>query len=79
MSDLPPERDTPDEPPFSFVGVDFFGTFMVKVGRSQVKRYGCIFTWLAVRAVHIEIAHSLESDSFINALQRFICRRGQPV
>ena len=79
MSDLPPERVTPDEPPFSFVGVDFFGPFMVKVGRSQVKRYGYIFTCLAVRAVHIEIAHSLESDSFISALQRFTCRRGQPV
>jgi hypothetical protein len=26
---------------------------------------------------YIEVVHSLDTDSFINALQRFICRRGQ--
>ena len=64
-------------PPFTFVGVDFFGPILVKIGRSEVKRYGCLFTCLTVRAVHIEVAHSLDFDSFINALQRFTCRRGQ--
>ena len=28
------------------------------------------------RAIHIELAHSLTTDSFINALRRFISRRG---
>ena len=78
MSDLPQCRVTPGEPPFTFVGVDFFGTFFVKCGRSQVKRYGCLFTCFNTRAVHIEIAHSLDTASFINALQRFISRHGQP-
>jgi len=32
---------------------------------------------LKIRAVHIEVLHSLDTDSFISALQRFICRRGQ--
>ncbi|KAL0153188.1 hypothetical protein M9458_051515 [Cirrhinus mrigala] len=31
----------------------------------------------SVRAIHIEVAHSLDTDSCINALRRFICRRGQ--
>ena len=79
MADLPRERVTPGQPPFSHVGIDYFGPFMVKQGRSQVKRYGCIFTCLTIRAVHIEIAHSLDTDSFINALRRFIARRGKPV
>ena len=79
MADLPRQRVTADKPPFSSTGVDFFGTFLVKLGRSQVKRYGCIFTCLAVRTVHIEVAYSLDTDSFINAFQRFICRRGQPM
>ena len=78
MADLPKDRVTPEKPPFSHVGVDCFGPFLVKQGRSQVKRYGCIFTCLVLRAVHIEVIHSLETDSFINALQRFIARRGQP-
>jgi hypothetical protein len=78
MADLPSDRVLPDSPPFTYVGVDLFGPFFVKLGRNEIKRYGCIFTCLTIRAVHIEIAHSLDSSSFINALQRFICRRGQP-
>ena len=35
-----------------------------------------MFTCLASRAVHIEITNSMETDSFILALRRFIARRG---
>lgn len=41
-----------------------------------MKRYGAIFTCLASRAVHIEVANSLETDAFIQVLRRFIARRG---
>jgi hypothetical protein len=66
-----------DEPPFTRTGVDFFGPFLVKSGRSSVARYGCLFTCLESRAIHIEVAFSLDASSFINCLQRFICRRGK--
>ena len=76
MASLPEERLTPDKPPFTFVGVDYFGPIEVKQGRSHVKRCGCLFTCLTMRAVHIEVAHSLDTDSMINALRRFISIRG---
>ncbi|KAK6175033.1 hypothetical protein SNE40_013574 [Patella caerulea] len=79
MADLPKSRVTPDLPAFSSVGVDCFGPFMVKRGRSELKRWGCIFTCLACRAVHLEILHTMDTDSFINGLRRFIARRGCPV
>ena len=34
---------------------------------------------LAVRAIHIEVAHSLDTDSFVDALRQCISRRGQPL
>ncbi|XP_060784581.1 uncharacterized protein LOC132891138 [Neoarius graeffei] len=77
MSDLPQERLQPDLPPFTNTGVDYFGPFMVKRGRSLVKRYGVLFTCMTSRAIHIEVANSLDTSSCINALRRFICRRGQ--
>ena len=76
MADLPPERLIAGKPPFSFIGIDCFGPFAVKLGRSEVKRYGCVFTCLNVRAVHIEKLDSLDTDSFLNCFRRFCARRG---
>ena len=78
MADLADERTVTSKPPFTNVGIDCFGPFLTKSGRSQEKRYGCIFTCLSLRAVHIEMLSSLETDSFINGLRRFAARRGQP-
>ncbi|XP_064627989.1 uncharacterized protein LOC135487823 [Lineus longissimus] len=79
MSDLPEDRLTPDKPPFTCTGVDYFGPFEVKRGRSVVERWGVMFTCLVVRAVHIEVADSLDTSSYINALRRFLAHRGQCV
>ena len=78
MANLPKERLIPEDPPFTSVGVDYFGPLYVQQGRSHVKRYGCVFTCLTTRAVHIEITSSLDTDSFINALRRFISLGGNP-
>ena len=78
MAELPKERVTPGDPPFTYFGVDCFGPLEVKQGRSHVKRYGCLFTCLTMRALHIEILHSLSADSTINAIRRFISVRGCP-
>ena len=75
LADLPADR-VENTPPFTNVGVDYFGPFMVKEGRKQYKRYGVLYTCLVSRAVHIEVAHSLTTSSFIHSLRRFISIRG---
>ena len=42
-----------------------------------MKRYGTLFTCFSLRAIHIEVVHSLTTDSFILALRCFIARRGE--
>ena len=78
MADLPADRVTPGKRVFSTIGIDLYGPMTVKRGRGTMKRYGCIFTCLVTRAIHVEIAHSLEADSFIQCLQRFVARRSKP-
>ena len=75
MANLPTSRVEP-APPFSYCAVDCLGSWYVKEGRREVKRYGTLFTCLASRAIHIEVAHSMETDSFLQALRRVIARRG---
>lgn len=76
MADLPPDRVQDCEAPFTFVGVDIFGHYIIKQRRSEVKRWACLFTCLSSRAVHIETIESLSTSSFIEALRRFISVRG---
>ena len=71
MADLPACRLT-ETAPFTHCGVDIFGPFIVKQRRSEVKRYGAMFTCMTIRAV----TFSLDNDSFILALRRLIARRG---
>ncbi|KAJ8017933.1 hypothetical protein HOLleu_44355 [Holothuria leucospilota] len=76
MADLPANRVEAELSPFTHCGMDYFGPLMVRRGRSDVKRYGVIFTCLSSRAVHLEVAQSLETDACINAVRRFMARRG---
>ncbi|XP_062707792.1 uncharacterized protein LOC134288086 [Aedes albopictus] len=78
MADLPPGRLAAFCRPFTHVGVDYFGPIEVVVGRRREKRWGMLATCLTIRAIHIELVHSLSTDSCIMALQNFIARRGQP-
>lgn len=79
MGQLPLERLQQPPRAFFFVGIDYFGPIDVVIGRRHEKRYGVLFTCLSVRAVHLELAESLNTDSAILAIRRFIARRGQPV
>lgn len=64
---------------FAHCCVDYGGPFVTKLTRRvTAKRYLCLFTCAATRAVHLEIAYSLDTDSFLNAFSRMIARRGKP-
>ncbi|KAK3748971.1 hypothetical protein QZH41_006839 [Actinostola sp. cb2023] len=75
MADLPSDRLEP-APPFTYAAVDYFGPWIIKEGRRELKRYGALFTCMSSRAIHIEVSNSLETDSFLNAYRRFVGRRG---
>ena len=77
MASLPAERfDTAR--PFSSTGIDMFGPLYVRRFRRTEKRYGLLATCMATRAIHLEVVHSLDTDSCIMALRRFFARRGRP-
>ena len=78
MSNLPTFRMDYQRPPFTNTGLDFFRSMFIKQRRSRLKRWSCLFACMVTRAVHLELVESLDTDSFINALQRFINRRGKP-
>jgi hypothetical protein len=33
---------------------------------------------MTIRAIHLEVAHSLNTNSFLHSMRRFIARRGPP-
>ena len=64
-----------EAPPFTYCGVNMFDPFVIKQRMNEIKSYGAMFSCMTSRDVHIEITHSLNSDSFIQALRRvFACR-----
>ena len=77
-SDLPKERLGCRLKPFTFTGVDHFGPLYLAVRRNTQKRRVLLFTCLTTPAIHIEIAHSMDADSCIMGVERFVARRGKP-
>ena len=64
---------------FQNTGVNFFGPFAIKTSDNLYpKRCACISTCITTRAVHLEPAYQLSTDSFIQAILRFTARRGNP-
>ena len=65
---------------FARTAVDYGGPFLTIQGRGKqrAKRYLCLFTCLTSRAVHLEVAFGLDTDSFLNAFYRMTNRRGLP-
>ena len=78
MAQLPVARLGAFQCPFTFVGIDIFDPLLVTIGRRKEKRWRVICTCLSIRAIHIEVAHKLDTSSCILCIRNFIARRGTP-
>ena len=66
--------------PFDECAVDYAELFKTIQGRgiTRQKRYLCLFTCHQTRAIHVETAWAVDTDSFLNAIACFTSRRGVP-
>ena len=75
MAELQQERCT-EAAPITYCSVHMFRPLIIKEIRSELKRYGTLFTRFSSRDVRIEVTNSLDADPFILALRRFMVRIG---
>jgi hypothetical protein len=61
---------------FETTGVAMAGPLLLRDGR---KVWVCLYTCAVYRAVHLELALSLSTDSFIQTFRRFVARCGRPL
>ncbi|UYV81095.1 hypothetical protein LAZ67_19002780 [Cordylochernes scorpioides] len=64
-----------DATAFEILGVDLAGPLYLK---NKTKAWIVLFTCAVFRAIHLELVTSLSTEAFIQALRRFIARRGRP-
>lgn len=80
MSGLPSNRVNTAKP-FSVMGIDYGGSFRIKLGTHRGakigKAYLCVFVCFTTNALHLETVSDLTSEVFIAALRRFVGRRGR--
>lgn len=60
---------------FEVTGIDLCGPLLLK---PKGKAWIVLFTCAVYRAIHLEPLTSLSTESFLQALRRFIARRGRP-
>lgn len=60
--------------PFQLTGINLSGPLFLKDGK---KTWVVIFICAVYKACHFELVQSLSTEGFINALRRFIARRGR--
>lgn len=70
-----PENRVREAAVFEITGINFAGPLFLK---GNNKAWICLFTCAVYRAIHLELVTSLSTDAFLEALRRFIARRGRP-
>ncbi|XP_058817596.1 uncharacterized protein LOC131680897 [Topomyia yanbarensis] len=78
MADLPASRVT-ETRPFSVAGVDYWGPVLLQPTHRRAaptKAYVAVFICFCTKAVHLELVADLTTAKFLQALRRFVSRRG---
>lgn len=78
-----PEERIRQARPFQVVGVDYTGAIYLRKPKEPeesdpAKVYICLFTCATTRAVHLELATDMTTNTFIRAFRRFVGRRSCP-
>ena len=82
MGDLPDYRVQPLQPAFSAVCMDLFGPLIIKDDcvkkgpRVRKKVYGVLYTCLATRAVHLDVAIDYGTEAVLHTVRRLLALRG---
>ncbi|XP_055622150.1 uncharacterized protein LOC129765752 [Toxorhynchites rutilus septentrionalis] len=80
VGQLPYNRVTANEV-FACTGVDYCGPLYLKPSHRRAasqKVYVCVFVCFSTKAVHLELAGDLSTNTFLMALDRFMYRRNKP-
>lgn len=64
--------------PFHFTGLDYLGPILVATDKGKEKRWICLLTCLAIRALHLELVKDLSAKECLLAIRRFTAVRGIP-
>ncbi len=60
--------------------MDYLGPLLIKSHQSDgyQKRWVALFTCFSVRAAHLEVVADCSAESTVQAIERFVARRGVP-
>jgi hypothetical protein len=76
MGQLPKERLKPGEC-FQYIALDYLGPISVWENGEECKSYVMLANCLVSRAVHLELVLSADTESFVDAIRRYVGRRGK--
>jgi hypothetical protein len=63
---------------FDVSAIDVAGPYYIKIGRSMVKRWLLVICCATVGAIHCEMIDSMDTSSFLLAIERFLAVRPRP-
>ncbi|XP_067616195.1 uncharacterized protein [Eurosta solidaginis] len=80
MAALPTVRVNHNTRPFASTIIDYAGPYDIRSsrgrGQKSYKGYVAVFTCMTTKAVHLEAAGDLSTQTFLHAFDRFVARRG---